>query len=687
MRRLIFFLCALGGALLVTGCFGRSYGETGEDPAIPRRLVILHTTDSHAKYFHFWIEPNIFDRAMGIVSHYPPCWDLNWTGGASWCDGAYIPEKGGFKFWQNGAYVYLSEEEMAAQGLVSEDVNRDGVCDIADCPGEPWDRNRDGKCTYPYDPATGSFRRDDGSIVDPNDEGAFAAARAASEDTDRSGTCDRSDYRPGLASTGGVARALSVIEQIRAEKAAFPVIHIDTGDAFQGAPQFNLFRGEVEMRALQMLGIDAMVLGNHEFDNGTPAFVKAYRTSGGFPLLAANYLFDGRVETGLAEIVQPFVILRRGTLRIGVVGIGNDSSITSLGDIGNKLGFYGQDPIETAKLYVGLIRPLCDVVIVASHQGLEGDFAIAGQVPGVDIILGGHHHVVLDPPKVLAGPDGRDVVIVHSGNDLKIVGELEVIVQDGRVVWHTYTTHPITDTVAEHPAMAHALQPYREALRYTQDLTAVVGYAKGTIDRTSPDGGDSPLGNLVTTAMMNHELVRAEFAVTNSLGIRADIPTGDITREKLYEVFPFENTVTVMYLSGTELKDLFDYVARRSASRGCVSQVQASGVVAVLDCSPEPDLQEKYRSYALTKYLRVGKTVVIDNYELLVPHAVFKMATNDYMARGGSGFDMLLRNTTRLDTAIPIRESFIEYLRTLGPVDPNDFSTRSGGERHITMIN
>ncbi len=142
-----------------------------------------------------------------------------------------------------------------------------------------------------------------------------------------------------------------------------------------------------------------------------------------------------------------------------------------------------------------------------------------------------------------------------------------------------------------------------------------------------------------------------------------------------------------MYLSGKEVKNLFDYVARRSASRGCVSQVQVSGVVAVLDCSPEPALQEKYRSYALAKDVRIGATVVIDNYELLLPHAVFKMATNDYMARGGSGFDMLLRNTTRLDTAIPIREAFIEYLRYLGPVDPDDFATAPSGERRLTMLN
>ncbi len=683
LRRFIALCCLFAAA----GCIENSYGEAPVDPSVPRKLVIIHTTDSHSKYFPFWLQPNMFDRAMGITSHNPPCWDIGWSGGASYCDGAWIAAKERYKVWQSGKYVYLTEEEMTAQGLVSEDVNRDGLCDINDCT-ITWDRDRDGLCTYPYHSATGSYKNGDGTTVDPADKSAFNAAKSASEDVNRDGRCTALDYRPELASTGGIARMATLFKQIRAEQAAFPILHIDTGDTFQGAPEFNLFRGELEMRSLQALGVDVMTLGNHEFDNGTPPFVDAYKKSGGFPLLAANFLFDRWVENGLSELVEPYAILHRGTLRIGIVGISNDSSITSMTQIGNSLGFYGLDPIEMAKLYVGLIRSQCDVIILASHQGLDGDYALAQQVPGVDIILGGHHHVVLDPPKVLTGPDGRDVVIVHSGVDLKIAGELQVIVQNGRVVGHSYTTHANTDAVAEDPEMVNILHPFAETLKYAQDLTEVVGYATSMIRRTDPTGGDSPLGNLVTESMMRHELVRAEFAVTNSMGIRADIPTGDISREKLYEVFPFENSISVMYLSGKELKDLFDFVARRSASRGCVTQVQAAGIEVALDCSPDAALQEKYNSYALTKSLRIGQSVVIEDYELKLPHIIFKMATNDYMARGGSGFDMLLRNTTRVDTSIPLRDALIEYMQDIGGrIDPADFSAEKTGVKHITMIN
>ncbi len=103
--------------------------------------------------------------------------------------------------------------------------------------------------------------------------------------------------------------------------------------------------------------------------------------------------------------------------------------------------------------------------------------------------------------------------------------------------------------------------------------------------------------------MIQHELSRAQFAVTNTLGIRADIPTGDISFEKLYEVYPFENTIVTMYLSGKEIKEMFDFVARRSATRGCKTQLQVSGMRVVLDCSPPPELVERHNSFALTEYL------------------------------------------------------------------------------------
>ncbi|HDT11482.1 MAG TPA: hypothetical protein ENN58_01950 [bacterium] len=754
--------------LFYGACVEHSYGEAQPDRSVSRKLVFIHSTDTHGKYFPFWMEPNMFDREMGLDSSNPHCWDINKN---NFCDGAWIDGigddgKGRYKTWVGGKYEYLTEAEFKAGGYVSEDMNRDGVCDINDCqrcwdinrnnkcdPEEDingdgacsvkdcllqsndpvvfqcwdkngngkcdkeedinndnvcnfddcilvWDRNYNRECDFPYDTVNNTWIDEDGNpILRENypSEGEYNAALAFaeenSEDINRDGVCDYRDYRPGLVNSGGVARAKTVIDRIREKHKDVPVLYFDSGDSFQGAPQFNLYGGELEMRSLQFLGVDAMVIGNHEFDNGTAALVDAYKKSGGFPFLAANYLFDWENHKGLMDITSPYTILNRGQLKIGVVGMGNDSSLNSIYVIGGSLGFNAIDPVEAATRYVGVIRPFVDVIVLLSHQGLEGDYHLAEKVPGVDIVMGGHHHVVLDPVKVIEGTDGRDVLVVHSGVNFKVIGELEIAVKEKRIVWHDYKTHPITEKVPEDGEMLNMLKPYMQGLEYSQDINAIVGRAASAIKRIDTAGGDSPLGNLVTNAMMSNELSRAQFCVTNSMGIRADIPSGDITREKLYEVFPFENSIVTMYLSGRDIKTLFDYVARRSATRGCRSQVQVAGMSVELDCSPDEEIQEKEGSFALTKCLKIGDNIIVDDYELVQPHLIFKMATNDYMGRGGSGFYMLESNTTRLDTSVSLRDAFSEYLMEQGIIDPDDYSLNQtapnecGQGKRIRMIN
>ena len=783
-------LFALTGSLLLTSCFDHSYGGASVDEDLPQKLVFIHTTDTHGKYLPFWMEPNMFDRNMGLNSSNPPCWDLDYKPGrSSYCNGAYNVNTGLYQVYENGKYVYYTKDvliekgyyaaDSIANGLVIEDINEDGRCDVLDCqrcwdknhnnicdPEEDldckayadtdtdphagcgcssgdcldpfstayltcwdknsngkcdknedinfdgwcntndcalvFDRNFNGKCDYPYDSQARTWRDAAGKLILPSNyesdskyNQAMTEAETNSEDINRDGKCDYSDYRPGLINTGGIARAKTIIDEIRAkhERNGVPVLYLDSGDTFQGAPEFNLYKGDVEMLSMQKLGVDAMVIGNHEFDNGTGGLVSAYKKSGGFPLLASNYLFDNDGHKGLMDISSPYLIAMAGGLTVGIVGVANDSSINSGYQVGGSTGFNFLDPIETTQTYVNSLRPLVDIIVVLSHQGLDGDYRIAEKVKGVDLILGGHHHVVLDPPKVLQGPDGRDVIIIHSGVNLKVVGELEIAVQNRRIVWHKYKTIPITEKVEENGDFVNMLRPYVQGLDYSQYLQKKVGYATSTIVRNDPANGDSPLGNIVTTAMMNHELARAQFCVTNSMGIRADIPTGEITLEKLYEVFPFENSITTMYLSGNELKTLFDFVARKSATRGCKTQVQVAGIGVELNCNPSKKLQEEHDSFALTKCLQIGDTLVIDNYEVLLPNMLFKMATNDYMGRGGSGFYMLEANTTRLDTSVSLRDAVVDFFDEIGEIDPTAFSQNQtkpnecGRGKRILMLN
>src|SRR6185312_9754439 len=132
---------------------------------------------------------------------------------------------------------------------------------------------------------------------------------------------------------GGVARLAALIHRERAKSDR--VVHLDSGDQFEGAPIFNLSSGEPEIRWMSLIQPDAVVIGNHEFDKGARNFVEQYLKWGTYPLLAANYDFKtdpstDAISNQLGQISRPYVVLNVRGLKVGVIGFGNLSSLDSL---------------------------------------------------------------------------------------------------------------------------------------------------------------------------------------------------------------------------------------------------------------------------------------------------------------------------------------------------------------------
>ncbi len=168
----------------------------------------------------------------------------------------------------------------------------------------------------------------------------------------------------------------------------------------------------------------------------------------------------------------------------------------------------------------------------------------------------------------------------------------------------------------------------------------MIGYAEVNLTRYGTTGGDSMLGNFAAESMRAYPGVETEIALTNTLGIRADIPAGDITIDMLVNTMPFENTVTTMFLSGREVQELLDYNSDRSTERGCNSQAQVAGISFDMVCDPDDPHAEN----------------IFINGEPLDEYRSYELATNNYIAHGGSGFEVLERNTTQVDLGISIRD-------------------------------
>src|ERR1044071_2139265 len=498
---------------------------------------------------------------------------------------------------------------------------------------------------------------------------------------------------------GGIARVSTLVQQIR--RSSNRSLWLDSGDCFQGAPVFNEFKGEAEMRALTLAGLVGAVLGNHEFDLGAKNLFDKIDNWAGYPLLAANYAWDDAppqsvISNGrsLRDVVSPYQVYDVQGLRIGVIGMGNTSTITSIYQGGNSLGFRPLADSDALEQWVRVLRPQVDLVVVISHLGLDEDEGLtASQVDdpnatlplqGVDLILGGHLHIVTNPPKIIQNDaQGHNTVLVHSGAFAKFVGRLDLVVHVGasngdpdqrsRITSFSYINIPVDNSINDDPAIANLMWPYSVKLNQDIDLNGKFAYvdpqpAGAKIVRSDASGGDSQLGNLVARSMQLQQGVEAQFALTNSLGIRADFERGPLTIEQMFNVFPFENTIVVMCLSGVEIQEMLDFVAERSAERGCRSQAQVAGIAFDMVCHGDcPDGRTACaKKIYLGDHCRANDNAdgEIDPARCapLVPTSLYRVAVNDYIAAGGSGFLVLKRNTSKQDPGVSLRDGLRVYL-------------------------
>lgn len=450
-----------------------------------------------------------------------------------------------------------------------------------------------------------------------------------------------------VANVGGMSRLSYVIGRERAR--ADRVLHLNAGDFFEGAPIFNYFLGEPEIRSASAVGLDAMVIGNHEFDKGPLNAAIQLQKWANFPVLAANYKFgdpNAPNSSVIGTTIKPFTVFNQGGLKIGVIGMGNLSSLGSVFSQPNGLGIVPLQTEQTAQFYVDLLRPYVDVVVILSHLGLDEDETMVQGTTGIDVVVGGHNHIVVDPPQVLQDcsadpsnpgyiwevdpniaenpntlpPDDpthpdpvnhpyqfqrackpRNVRIMQSGAFSKYVGRIDLILSNVRsdmaspgdydplngfeVLSSNYQIFPLTDAIPGDPVIDDLLQPYQTSLDVQSDLDVLAGFSPNGAKRIATGGGDSPLGNLVATSMWLQLGVQTDFAMTNSTGIRTDLNPGPVPISDLFNIFPFDNTTTVMELSGTEVRELFDFVARNTSARSCDSTVQIAGARIRLNCS------------------------------------------------------------------------------------------------------
>lgn len=217
------------------------------------------------------------------------------------------------------------------------------------------------------------------------------------------------------AGLGGFLRRVSFVKQQR--KQSPDLLLFDSGDFSQGSSYYSLYKGDVEIGLMNIMGYDAATIGNHEFDYGLDNMARIFKMAK-FPVVCTNYDFSGTV---LERVVKPYVVIKRNGVRIGVFGLSPRLEGLVVRDNFGSVKYL--DPIACTKDVVKTLRQKekCDVVICLSHLGWElsqeeiSDERLVPAIEGVDIILGGHTHDLFNPAKELNDAKGQKVYISQNG--------------------------------------------------------------------------------------------------------------------------------------------------------------------------------------------------------------------------------------------------------------------------------
>ncbi|HEY8498147.1 MAG TPA: bifunctional UDP-sugar hydrolase/5'-nucleotidase [Limnochordales bacterium] len=440
---------------------------------------------------------------------------------------------------------------------------------------------------------------------------------------------------------GGMARLATLVQQLRAEEPT--ALLLFAGDVISPSIMSSVFKGEQMIEALNALGVDAATFGNHEFDFGDEVLARRVAESD-FSWVAANVEDDaGRPFPG----ARPFVVRQIGDVGVGILGLITPQT-RELSSPGPQWRFL--DPVETARRYIPQMKAMgADVIVALTHQSMADDVRLLREVPEIDLVVGGHEHDVM---RQVEG--GR--LIVKAGSDNRYLGVVDLTVQDGRVTGFSDRMLAVDEKLAEQPAMAAMVSGW--VARLSQEMDVVIGRTAVDLDARNSvvRAREAPLGNLVADAI--REAVGAQIAITNGGGIRTNavLPAGPIRRRDVVAWLPFGNVVVKVEVTGAQV---------RAALENGVSQVeqlagrfpQVSGLRFAFDPS-KPAGQR-------VVWVKVGERPLDES-------ATYTLATNDYMLRGGDGYQSLQGGRVLVDPAAGplMAEVVARYIEARGTVSP-----------------
>lgn len=471
------------------------------------------------------------------------------------------------------------------------------------------------------------------------------------------------DHHGAIASVngqGGLANQSTVINRERAKYKN--VLLLDSGDYNTGQPVSNQFYAKPDLVAFKMMKYDVITIGNHEFDHskeifqGQARFLTSY--DGGLPpvsLVCANVHYKSTGEL----VLPPYVVKQIGGLRIGIFGV----LINQPSLLDEKSYITIDNEIETAKKTVKTLRETekADVVIALTHMGdvklFDGHVTsvdLGDAVEGIDLIIDGHAHSYFTEPKF-----SKNAPVVTANAYSRYVGKAIFKIQNGKIALDSWTVLPVTTQTEPDPVIANALEPYIQ--KASADLKTVISHTSAPFPLGEKESrvGECAVCNLIcdsTYDFLVQNKTPVDFVLSNGGVFRTGLPKGSITKENIKACLPYDNTLVLIDMKGSDVLDLFKFVASVYQTNGAFGQVS------------------KQVRYTITYDNGVNGKIsdlTIDSNPV-DPERVYKFAVNSYMYNGGDGYDILKQRAVKAaDINILVTDAVIDTLkRSVQPFAP-----------------
>ena len=452
-----------------------------------------------------------------------------------------------------------------------------------------------------------------------------------------------------------------------------PDLLIDAGDAFQGLPISNFSKGKDMVKVMNEVGYDAMAVGNHEFDFSLETALD-YKDELNFPILSNNTFKDGEL------VFEPSTVVEKSGEKYAIIGVTTPETATKTHP-NNVQGVTFSDPITETKKAINEINNSGEVMtayVVTGHLGIDettphewrGDTlaeALSKEFPDLNItVLDGHSHTAVD-----GGKKFGNVIYTQTGNYLNNVGLVAVDLADFTKKTASLTPAQSLADLEENPAVKALVDQARANFEaWGSEVVIENNPYQFNGERDNVRTRETNLGNLIGDAMFAYGQHgfnnQTDFAVTNGGGIRANIEPGKVTLGDVIAVMPFGNSISQINVTGAEVKEMFELSLRSMA------QKDENGTI-LLDDSNQPKLGANGGFLHVSSTIRVhydstkkgsllpadegngtDKTLVGERvlqievqdrttgkFALIDEKATYHMATNDFLAAGGDGYDML----------------------------------------------